>query len=172
MTTKKSGRPKKFDESSKVITLTLPLRTLQELEKIDVDRACAIVKAVDLAGGIQKAGASRVEIVKAMPGKAVILIEQSRRLKAIPWLQLIAISPTQHILSIPTGTPLERLELAISDIVADMKDEDGDERRMLVQLCDELARLRRERRMQKVEIILIETSEVPLSAAAPQHSVA
>lgn len=156
---KRSGRPRKFDEVSKVITLTLPLRTLQDLEKIDTDRARAIVKAVDLAAGVQKSHANRVEIAKVLPEKAVILIGHSQRLKTIPWLQLVPISATQYLLSVPTGTPLERLELAIGDIVADMG-EDNEERQMLVKLREELSRLRRERRMQKSEIILIETAGI------------
>ena len=42
----KSGRPRKFEGPSKVITLTLPTETLQQIESICHDRAKAIVQAV------------------------------------------------------------------------------------------------------------------------------
>ena len=49
----RGGRPAKFDEPSRPVTITLPDRILERLEEIDGDRAKAVVKAVEavLAGG-------------------------------------------------------------------------------------------------------------------------
>ena len=49
----RGGRPAKFDEPSRPVTLTLPDRILERIKEIDGDRAKGIVKAVEtvLAGG-------------------------------------------------------------------------------------------------------------------------
>ena len=44
----KGGRPAKFDEPSRPVTITLPDRILDRLKEIDADRALAIVKAVEV----------------------------------------------------------------------------------------------------------------------------
>jgi len=45
----KGGRPRKFAEPSRPITITLPEKTLRSLERIDTDRGRAIVKVTERA---------------------------------------------------------------------------------------------------------------------------
>jgi hypothetical protein len=150
------GRPRKFNEPSKVITVTLPLRTLSQLEAVSPDRAAAIVKVTDAALRTAGPTSRQVDVVTVLPGKAVILIGPSTHLKRIPWLQLVEVSPTRHLLVLPSGTPIESLEVALSDILETMPGDDW-EREMLTDLRDKLTVLRRDRKMQKAEIIFVES---------------
>ena len=54
------GRPPKFDEPRRPVTVTLPKRTLSALAALDADRARAIVKLVDAALSSKKNGAKLV----------------------------------------------------------------------------------------------------------------
>ena len=47
---KRGGRPRKFPGPSRVVTLTLPRTTIDQLSDIHEDRATAIVKAAEFAG--------------------------------------------------------------------------------------------------------------------------
>ncbi|MGD9972855.1 MAG: hypothetical protein AB7S77_07330 [Desulfatirhabdiaceae bacterium] len=83
----RGGRPKKFDESSRVVTITLPERTLKNLESIDRDRARAIVKAVDRTlFQDRESDQPLVDLVEAAPGIAIILVGYSSSLRSVSWL--------------------------------------------------------------------------------------
>ena len=150
------GRPRKFQEPSKVITVTLPVRTLRQLEAVNPDRAQAIVKVTDAAARNADTPSQQVDIVKVLPDKAVILIGASPHLEQIPWLQLVEISPTRHLLTMPPGTPVEQLEVALMDILDNLTC-DNWERWMLVDLREKITWLRRDRKMRRAEIIFIES---------------
>ena len=154
---KLSGRPPKFEEARRPITVTLPERILQQLAALHGDRARAIVKATTLAIGFTPEERPLVDVVEVRPGEAIIIVGPSRRLLEIPWLRLVEVAPARHLLVIPSGTAIEQLEVAVSDILDRLPAEEKYERELL----DELHRLLRQRRRQqdvsKAEILLIRT---------------
>ena len=51
------------------------------------------------------------------PGKSLIVVGPSKALRSIPWLRLIEITPARFLLTIPSGTSIEALEVALRDLV-------------------------------------------------------
>lgn len=150
------GRPRKFSEPSRPITVTLPERTLRLLKEIDPDRARAIARAADVAKSTADEPSGKVKLVEVEKGVALIVVGASAHLKSISWLKLVEISPANFILVLPSGQPIEKLEVAITDMLERMPDVAGNERALLDDLRKHLARLRRENKMRKSEIIFAE----------------
>ncbi len=153
----RSGRPPKFSEESSPITVTLPRRTVKNLQKIDNDRAKAIVKCVDeitLRTGCEK---NKVDVVQVSKDTGLLVIPPSQKLKSIPWLQLIEITPLRYLMAIPTGTAVEALEIALVDLIENLQETDADERILLTDLRQKLSQHRRKDGLSKGEILFINT---------------
>jgi hypothetical protein len=152
---KSSGRPPKFEEARRPITVTLPERTLQELEAINADRARAIVKATAMAIGFKETDRPLVEVVEVRPGEAVIVVGPSRKLQEIEWLRMVELAPARHLLAIPSGTATESLEVAVEDLIDSLAPEERYERELLSELHKILRHRRRQQDVSKAEILLI-----------------
>lgn len=151
----KMGRPPKFSEPRRPVTVTLPERTLRQLAGVDRDRAKAIARAADIAAGEMPPELPPVRVIRVGEGKALILVGRSRALARIPWLRLAEIAPAQYLLVVPTGTSVERLEVAILDQLDDLKPSESAERALLAELREQLCRNRRQSAVSKEEILLI-----------------
>lgn len=151
----RGGRPRKFAEPSRPITVTLPDRTLKLLEAVDEDRARAITKVADGAICEEAPGRAVLRLVEIQPGIGVIVVGPSKRLREIPWLRLAEIAPARFLLATPTGTPPERLELALIDLIDNLAEDEDYERLLLTELRRHIGNLRREQRMFQSEIILV-----------------
>jgi hypothetical protein len=162
------GRPPKFDEPRRPITVTLPERTLRQLSAISLDRAQAIVKVTDAVAGSNRTERRLVELIEVAPGKAVIVVGPCLSLKQIPWLRLVEIAPGRNLLILPSGKAVDSLEVAILDIIENLSTLDDRERALLEELRGQLCRLRREDKISKAEIIFF---DVPTSgrARSPQQ---
>jgi hypothetical protein len=154
----KKGRPPKFREPRRPITVTLPESTLALLAAIDQDRARAIVKATNTAIPDKKTGRTPVELVEIMPGIGIIVVGPSRYLQKIKWLRLIELAPARFLLTIPTGTAVDSLELAVLDLLQNLKPNEEWERSVLEALRDLLHDLRRAERFIKAELLFVDTS--------------
>jgi hypothetical protein len=150
-----SGRPPKFEEARRPVTVTLPERTLKQLELIHADRAQAIVKAAATALGFKSGKWELVEVVEAYPGQALIIVGPSRTLKEIDFLRLVEIVPLRFLLVLSSGTAIDSLELAVGDLLEHLAPEDAYERELLSELNKVLRHRRRERVITKAEILLI-----------------
>ena len=150
-----SGRPPKFEEARRPITVTLPERTLQQLAAINPDRARAIVKATAMAIGFTAEDRPLVDVVEVRPKEAVIIVGPSKRLLEIEWLRLVEIAPARHLLVIPTGTSIEQLEVAVSDLLDRLTPEENYERELLTEVHRIIRQRRRLREVSKAEILLI-----------------
>jgi transposase len=140
------------------VTTTLPERTLQELEAIDNDRARAIVKAAAMAVRSNSQEAIFVEVIEVFPGRAVILVGPSKSLRKIGWLRMVEIAPARFLLVIPTGTALEALEVAMTDLLGNLAQRETYEHKLLTELHRVLSHRRREQRVSKAEILLLNTT--------------
>jgi hypothetical protein len=150
-----SGRPPKFEEARRPITVTLPERTLQQLSQIHADRARAIVKATTEALGFKSDKRSLVDIVEAYPGQALVIVGPSRHLREIDFLRLVEIAPERFLLVLSAGTAIDSLELAVGDLLDQLPPEDTYEHQLLSELHKVMCHRRHEKLITKAEILLI-----------------
>lgn len=149
------GRPPKFNEARRRITVTLPDRTLKGMISIDSDRAQAIVKVVDAFVGVNSAR-KPVEIVEVLPGKAIVLVGPNQCLKEIPFLDQIEVAPARYLLIISADATIESLELALGDIRQSLAMENDYERSILEQLLQYITHHRRRKAMTKSGLLLFD----------------
>jgi hypothetical protein len=160
----KGGRPAKFGEPSRPVTVTLPLRILDRLAEIDADRAKAIVKATEAALGA--ADASPFPPVGEMPvsdNETLLLVADNRFLRRIPWLTLVEIAPGRHLLSLQSGVPVEKLEVTLGDFLEAPSDATPAELDLLRLLLDRLRTPRRNCAVRPEEILVIRKTSLPSS---------
>lgn len=153
-----AGRPRKFAEPSRPITVTLPTRVLRMLQELSPDRARAIARATETAvGAAKEREPMRVEVVEVAPGIGLIIVGPSESLHRIPWLRLAEIAPGRYILTIVPGTAIEIVEVAISDILEDREDMGQSERAMITEILKWIRSLRRAQNITKAELLLVST---------------
>jgi hypothetical protein len=153
---KNSGRPPKFPEPSRPITLTLPDSTLRELEEIDPDRGHAIVK---LARSALRSGEEErplVEIVEMAPNTGLIVVGPSRALRKIPFLHLIEIAPARHLIALDPGDDFHTMEIAITDALDDVPKSDKRERKLMTDLLQHIRRLRKSDRVRIAKVLFVD----------------
>jgi|688.fasta_scaffold244953_2 hypothetical protein len=110
------GRPPKFNEPSRPVTLTLPESTLKQLESIDSDRAQAIVKLTHTAFP-EPNQSQPVEIVNVDRQSGLLIVGSNATLKAIPFLKLIEVALGRFLIAIDQGHDFRSLELALRDLI-------------------------------------------------------
>jgi hypothetical protein len=156
----KKGRPPKFKEPRRPITVTLPESTLARLAAIEPDRARAIVKATNAAMPADAKGRKPVELVEVMPGLGIIVVGPSRYLQKIKWLRLIELAPLRFLVTIPTGTAVDSLELELVDLLQNVKPDEKWEMSLLEDLRDLMRNLRLEGKLRKAELLFVDTNAV------------
>ena len=136
--------------------MTLPERTLSQLAAINEDRARAIVKITDAVAGGGRRRPPLVELAEMTQGKSLIVVGPSQALKRIPFLKLIEIAPARYLLTIPSGTAVESLEVALHDMLNDPNvRHDEREHTIILELMNLIGHQRRTKRMSKAEILII-----------------
>ncbi len=156
--TRRRGRPPKFQQRGRPVTVTLPESTLARLAAIDPDRSRAIVKAADAAMAAQDDGLSLPELVEVAPGIRVILVGPTQCLRRIEWLRLFEVAPFRYLLIIPSGTSVDSLELAVIDLLENLGEDDPMERETIEKLRRLIGTLRRGAEVSKAELLLVEKS--------------
>lgn len=159
MSKKKSGpslgRPPKFAEPSSTLTLTLPDRILRDLENLDSDRAKAIVKCVEAVTADQVQSAKGYEVFPVSSEQGLMILGPNSALQAIPWLQLIEIAPGRFLISVPSGTPIAELEVALLDLADSLPADQAQEKSILLEFRQQLAESRRQEQASAREILLV-----------------
>jgi hypothetical protein len=153
------GRPPKFDEPSRPITVTLPESTLQGLQKIDSDRGRAIVRLTQEALRDQEAERPLVEVLEMGRNTGLIVIGPSLTLQRIPFLHLVEVAPTRFLIALDTGNDYRALELAVRDILEEVPAAETRERALLNQLLDVTKKLRQSERVSMAEILLVKLDD-------------
>ena len=151
------GRRPKFNEPRKPVTMTLPERTLGQLATIDPDRARAIVKLAEYQAGGSGEFPAAVEVVNVAPGLGIILVGPLRSLRQFESLRLVEVAPGRSLLTIPTGTAIESLEMELVDRLESLPREYEAERPFLDKLRVILGHQRRQKAVSKRELLLIAT---------------
>ena len=156
----KGGRPAKFAEPSRPVTMTLPDRILGRLAEIDGDRAKAVVKAVEAALGGAGGSAEAVAELPVAADESLLTVPRCRALASIPWVRLVEISPGRNLISLRDGIAVEQLEVALEDAL-DAKDGAGaSERRVLRTLLERIRTPRRNRSVLSEQILVVRLSAV------------
>ena len=155
----RGGRPAKFAEPSRPVTVTLPERVLRLLTAVDSDRAKAITKLADFSLAMNGKPLKPVATVKIADGRAILLVNYSEQLKRLPWLRLIEVAPARHLISIRSGTSIESMELAIHDLLEDLPAGKSFERDTLKALMNIIRESRRTNTTLKEEILFIATND-------------
>jgi hypothetical protein len=166
----RGGRPPKFREPRRPVTVTLPERTLRLLAAVDKDRARAVVKVTDAALA-PTPQSQLVDVVEVMRGVGIILVGPSRCLRQIPWLRLVEVAPSRFLLSIPSGTPVDSLEIALHDLLETVPLADARERAILERLHALMRTLRRGRNVSKAEMLFVDTGGRPAKGTAGSEEV-
>jgi hypothetical protein len=139
--------------------MTLPERILTQLADIDPDRTRAVVKVTEAVAGKGRGGFRPVELIEMAPGRSLIVVGPSTVLKKIPWLKRIEIAPARYLLMVPSGTPIEALEVALGDLLHDTAAAKNDrENAVLHELVDIISQQRRTKRLSKAEILIIDSA--------------
>lgn len=153
---KSSGRPRKFEGPSRVVTLTLPEETIDRLRQIDEDRAKAIVMAAQMAAPAEDADAAAVELIQVGGDVGMITVPSCACLKSIPELKLAQVAPNRCLVLLSSGTPLSDIEIALADHLETQRGQGTAERHILIQLLQHIRSYRRSKRVDKAEVILVE----------------
>ena len=154
----RGGRPAKFDEPSRPVTITLPDRILDRLMEIDGDRAKAVVKAVEaaLSGGPGGgAAAEPVGELRVAKDESLLVVARSRLLAAVPWLTLVEIAPGRHLLSLREDVTIEKLEVTLGDLLDSNPGASEAERNVLRTLLACIRTPRRNQAVRKEEILVV-----------------
>ena len=154
----RGGRPSKFGEPSRPITVTLPERVLNLLAAVDPDRAKAISKLADSKLGANGEFPRPVAMVKVNDGQAILLVNHSARLANLPWLRLIEVAPGRNLISIRSGTSIETIEVALRDLLEDLPAGKSRDREILDALLDILRASRRTNATLKEEILFVKAN--------------
>jgi hypothetical protein len=156
--TNHGGRPPKFREPRHPVTMTLPERILDQLAEIDKDRACAVVKVTEAVVGTGKEHFNPVELIEMAPGKSLIVVGPSKALRKIPWLKMIEIATARYLLTIPSGTAIEVLEVALRDLFHSPEWQEKEREAIILhELLDLIGHQRRAQRLSKAEILVVDT---------------
>src|SRR5262249_28581370 len=142
------------------VTMTLPETTLARLASIDSDRARAIVKLTDAAMPVAPTAQKKIEVVDVAPGLGIIIVGPSQLLQKINGLRLVEVAPMRFLLTIPPGTSVDSLELAIMDLLEDAEADEDWELSILTQLRDLIRRSRRDGKLLKAEMLFIDTRDL------------
>ena len=152
------GRPPKYSEARRPITVTLPERILRNLQSINPDRSRAIVRCVETAMEKGDPPFKLVELIEVSPGKALLVIGPSSCLRQIEWLHLVEIAPFRYLLVLPSGTAVEILEVTIQDLLRNFE-LDSSESVLLTELLGIIGHQRRSKSISKAELLFI---DIPL----------
>ena len=151
------GRPPKFQEPSRPVTVTLPESTLEGLRQINPDRAQAIAKAT--AGTLSQRKGSRplVEIVDVAAKTGLLIIGPCEPLRRIPFLHLVEVAPSRFLLAVDPGNDFKNLEIAIHDVLEEISKDKTRERNLIQLLLANIKTMRKSERGSMAKILLIST---------------
>jgi len=150
------GRPRKFRGPSRVVTLTLPVETIERLGRIDDDRGKAIVKATDIATRAGDPNDGSVALVEVAPGLGMLTVPGCASLRDVPNLALVEITPARFLIVLAAGTQLSELEITVADRLEALATEDNEDRNILSALLGQLRALRRSQRSNTAEVIVVQ----------------
>ena len=117
------GRPRKFRQPSRAVTLTLPEDVIDVLRSIDTDLSRAVASAVMR---LSEAPRLPAEIASYGPDRSVIVVPHSRTLESWTGAELLPLRDGRALLAFGGGLTVPEFELRLSDALADPALDDED----------------------------------------------
>lgn len=152
---KGGGRPHKYAEPSRPVTVTLPESTLLGLQQIDPDRGKAIVKLTSAALRNRSGAKPCVEIVEMATGTGLVIVGPCQSLRQISFLHLVEVAPARYLLAMNSGHDFKNLEIELSDILEDLPADEDTERQTLTELLRHIRDIRKSGRVRMAEILFV-----------------
>jgi hypothetical protein len=150
------GRPRKFGEPSRPITVTLPESTLHQLERIHADRSRAIVILANQAFAQDREAGPLVEIVEVATKVGLVIVGQTNALSRIQFVHPVQVAPGRFVLAFDSGSDLQAFEIAVNDLLEDRPRPVSQDRELLKELLKHLKTLRRSERGTMAQILLVQ----------------
>ncbi len=158
------GRPRKFAEPSRPITLTLPEHVIDALEAIDADLSRAVVRLA--RSKVARRPHPPAELI-AFGRRAVIAVNPTKTLEQRTGVVLVPLGDGRALICFDESMTPARLELTIQDALDDhdLPDEDG---RIFEGIRDVLKEARRSSavELRRQHILVLEH----VSEAAPRRN--
>lgn len=149
------GRPPKYNEPSRPVTVTLPESTLERLHRIDPDRGQAIVKLTESLFRTEKMAEERITVTQMGDGVGLIIVGPSKTLRSIPFVRLVEVAPLRYLIALDRTKSFGDLEIAIQDALDDFPKGDAEEKDMMSELHQRIRQLRKGEQMSMAEIVLV-----------------
>jgi hypothetical protein len=161
--TTRRGRPRKFAEPSRAVTLTLPESVLAALERVDSDLSRAVVRVTQPE---MRRRPHRPAELTRFGRRAVIVVNPTRTLERRTGVMLVPMSDGRALIAFDEPVTAARLELAIQDAL-DEHDLPAEDARIFAEIRDLLRKARTSKSVsvQQRNIIVIES--LPRSAKRP-----
>ena len=157
----RGGRPAKFAEPRRPVTVTLPERVLRLLATVHADRAKAIVRLADLILAADGGLPPPVTTVAIGEGRAILLVNHCAGLARLPWLRQVEVAPGRHLLSIRSGTTIESIELGLRDLLDELPAAAATDREVIEKLLGIVRSSRRANGALKEEILFVAAEVEP-----------
>jgi hypothetical protein len=139
--------------------MTLPESTLEGLKQLHGDLGQAIVKLTESATQTKPPDHPQVEIVRMAHNTGLLVVGPSAYLRRIPFLHLMKFAPARFLLALDPGNDYGSLELALCDILEEVPKDEAEERRLILQLSEQITRLRQSSRVRMAEILFVDLHE-------------
>jgi hypothetical protein len=110
-----------------------------------------------------------IEVVEVGPGLGIIIVGPSQLLKKIEALRLVEVAPLRFLLTIPLGTSIDSIEVAVIDAVESITASEEDERSTLMQLRELIRNLRRRGELSKGEMLFVDTRSMREDTTVSRH---
>src|SRR5262245_36113039 len=110
------GRPRKFTEPSRAVTLPLPEGIIATLSAIDRDLSRAVVRIAQPQMGKRPSAPAELAV---FGGRAVIIVHPCRALEERTGIVLVPLSDGRALISFDKSTSVARLELRLRDALED-----------------------------------------------------
>ena len=114
--TPQRGRPRKFSEPSRPVTLTLPQRVIDALEAADHDLSRSIVR---LAQPLMTGPPGPPAELSIFGRRAVIVVNPSRALEERTGIVLVPLADGRALMSLDESTTIPEIELTLREALDD-----------------------------------------------------
>ncbi len=157
------GRPRKFSRPARTVTLTLPDDVIERLVAIDRDLGRAIVRLT--LSHEPQAARSSVDVA-TFGSRGVILVPPTRRLAALPGVELVPMADGRMLIALEEPLSEEAFELLVRDALDDLSLK-GPDRELFAELSRVLRDARLETRVTLRRILVLHARASARRARAP-----
>ena len=148
------GRPRKFGEPARPVTMTLPQSVIEGLARYDESPGGAVVKLYRASDSARRASPG-VQVLEVSRGTGLILIGPTPSLRKIKFLHLVEVGPARFLLALDPGHDFRELELAIQDMLDEADGMPDSERANVEELARQMRRVRRGSQVRMAEILFV-----------------